>query len=76
MAIPSKQCTANLLGLPFLLVALTFAHMAGEVIFSDDFESGVLSGRWEDIKSTRPGDVAIESRSEWRGCCKVVHPVL
>lgn len=59
-----KNSIGFLLGFPFLLLALTFANAKCEVIFSDDFETGFLSDRWESISSTEPGDAALETRSE------------
>jgi len=59
-----KKNPGLLLAVPFMLLTLIFANGKCEVIFSDDFESGSLSDLWESISSTRPGDAALESRSE------------
>ncbi|HUU30022.1 MAG TPA: hypothetical protein VM123_19630 [archaeon] len=59
-----KRYITTLLGIQLLLIPLTNIRAEGEIIFSDDFESGSLSDHWEDINSTRKGDVELETRVE------------
>ncbi|HUU29001.1 MAG TPA: hypothetical protein VM123_14425 [archaeon] len=66
LLIVRKKHFALLLALPFLMAYSSGSQaLAGEVVFSDDFESGVLAERWEGINSTRPEGLGFETRAEY-----------
>ena len=48
-----------------LLLFPAASPLSGEIIFSDDFESGALADHWEEIKATRKEDAEIETRPEY-----------
>ena len=63
---PGKPAAAAFL-LQFLLAALNFTNARAEIIFSDDFETGIspLPLHWQSISYTRKGDVDIERQADY-----------
>ena len=61
----NNNCLALYLASQLLLLVLFAGRLRGEIIFSDDFETGNLSDHWEEIKATRQGDAELETRSEY-----------